>query len=140
MTRSSARKGQTGQTTETVEEAQTTQEATMEAEAVETDEQARLREAAEAFGSFLERPLPVRKQRTPKLTPKQIRFLSALRDNGDLSLAELVSAAGAGGVTEPHGFVYRMIAHGYLNISVSATAETMLPAEAPTSTEETVAA
>jgi len=109
-----AQEPQDGQMGETVEEA---------TEREETPEETIARLQAALEEALKPRP---RAPRTPKLTDKQRRFLQALQADPGASLEDLVSAAGAGGATEPHGFVYRMIANGYLDISVSAHGESML--------------
>ncbi len=67
------------------------------------------------FRQFLARE-EERRNRPPRLTDKQAKFLRAVR--GGATFADAIAAAGAGGSTEPHGFVYRMIDHGHLTIAV----------------------
>ena len=138
MTRRTARSAQEpqdGQEPQVAQDAQEPQDGQMGetvAEATEREETpeetiARLRAELEEA----RKPRP-RAPRTPKLTDKQRRFLLALQASPSASLADLVSAAGAGGSTEPHGFVYRMIANGYLTVCVSAHGEQMLGSATPT--------
>lgn len=148
MTRRTARTTQTAEEPQVVQDAQEPQDGQMgesPAEAVEREETpeetiARLRAELEEA-----RKRPTRAPRTPKLTDKQRRFLEALQASTDASLEDLVAASGAGGATEPHGFVYRMIANGYLTLSVSAYGEEMLgsapqPVEDPEAAEGVEAA
>lgn len=62
---------------------------------------------------------PVRRAREVKPTPKQIRFLRALIEDPTKSVPELCTTAGA--TETSHGFVFRMLEHGFLTVSVPAS-------------------
>jgi len=57
---------------------------------------------------------PVRTQREVKPTPKQFRFLRELIADPTKSVPELCTAAGA--TETSHGFVFRMLEHGYIRL------------------------
>ena len=65
--------------------------------------------------------------RVPKLTAKQLRFLRALHKSPESDLSDLVRESGAGGVTEPHGFVYRLIDAGYVRLVLPEATVTRFP-------------
>jgi hypothetical protein len=72
----------------------------------------RERELAEAKAK------PVRAPRELKPTPKQARFLRGLIADPTKSVPELCEQAGA--TATSHGFVFRMLEHGFLSVSVPA--------------------
>lgn len=68
-----------------------------------------------------------RKPRERRMTPKQRKLVEYLREHPEADIATACEAAGA--TATSHGFVFRMIEHGYLKVTpVEAEA---VPAEEP---------
>jgi hypothetical protein len=155
MTRRNTRTAQTAQvtdeaqTTETVEEAQTAQ---TEPEGQEGQESGEAGESPQIDPEVLQaylasqglelRKKGERKPRTEKLTDKQVKFLAHLQADGSAEIADLCLSAGA--TATSHGFVFRMLEHGYVRLEVTDKARAMMPeaegSEEPESTEADAAA
>lgn len=77
-----------------------------------------------------------RSTRTVKPSPKQQKLLDHLRDHPEVSVPDAVEALGLGGTFAADSFVWRMVKHGWLVVSLPAPAAEETDGESGTDTED----
>lgn len=145
MSRRTAQTTQTTENTQEVQDVQTTQEG-QEAQTTQEPQEGQDTQVPEIDPEVLQaylasqglelRKKGERKPRQIRMTSKQaafVRALDSLPEGEDQDVAALALSAGA--TATSHGFVFRMLEHGYLELRVTDKGRAALPAEGEESEE-----